>query len=89
MILGWRSRPLSNQPWLAGHRVGSRFVVSRSTERGVVPASAEVLRPVVHQPPPPLEQVRPGIGRLDRVADDVRQRRLDARTVSTAAATSP
>ena len=31
----------------------------------------------MHEPPPPLEQVRPRVGRLDRVADRVRQRRLD------------
>ena len=35
----------------------------------------EVRFPIVHQPPP-LEQVRSGIGGLDLVLDDVRQRRL-------------
>ena len=37
----------------------------------------EVGRPIVHQPAAPLEQVRPRVGRLDPVADHVRQRRLD------------
>ena len=32
---------------------------------------------IVHEPPPPLEQVRAGVGRLDRILDSVRQRRLD------------
>ena len=38
--------------------------------------AVEVLSPIVHEPPP-LEQVRPGVGRFDLVADDVGQRRLD------------
>ena len=37
----------------------------------------EISRPVVHQPPPTLEQVRPRIRRLHLVGDHVRQRRLD------------
>ncbi len=36
----------------------------------------QVPRPVVHQPAPPLEQVRAGIGRLDPVADHMGQGRL-------------
>ena len=40
-------------------------------------ACREIGRPVVHQPPPALKQVRPGVGRLDLVLDHVRQRRLD------------
>ena len=34
-------------------------------------------RPIVHERPPTLEQVRARIGRLDPFRDDVRQRRLD------------
>ena len=34
-------------------------------------------RSVVHQPPPAPEQVRPRVGRLDLVLDQLRQRRLD------------
>ena len=37
----------------------------------------EIGRPLVHQPPAALEQVRPRVGRLDLVLDHVRQRRLD------------
>ena len=33
--------------------------------------------PIVHEAPPPLEQVRPCVRRLDFVADDVDERRLD------------
>ena len=36
----------------------------------------QVARPFCHQPLPPLEQVRPPIGRLDRVPDHMRQRSL-------------
>ena len=39
--------------------------------------AGEVLGPVVHQPPPALEQVRPRVGRLDLVLNDVGERRLD------------
>ena len=39
--------------------------------------AGKVCLPVVHQPPPTLEQVRPRVGGLDPVADDVRQRGLD------------
>ena len=39
--------------------------------------AGEVAGPIVHEPPPPLEQVRAGVGRLDRILDSVRQRRLD------------
>ena len=39
--------------------------------------AGKVRGPVVHEPPSPREQVRPGIGRFDRIADDVSQRRLD------------
>ena len=41
------------------------------------PLPGEVLRPIVHQQPPPLEQIRPGVGRLHVVLDDVRQRPLN------------
>ena len=34
-------------------------------------------RPIVHQPAPPLEQVRAGISGFDLILDHVRQRRLD------------
>ena len=37
----------------------------------------EVLRPVIHEPPPTLEQVGTGIGGFNLVLDHVRQRRLD------------
>ena len=37
----------------------------------------QVRSPIVHEPPPPLEQVGPGIGHLDLVLDHVRERRLD------------
>ena len=37
----------------------------------------QVTRPVVHQDSPALEQVRAGIGRLDTVANHMRQGRLD------------
>ena len=33
--------------------------------------------PIIHQLPPPLEQVRPRVGGLDLVGNHVRQRRLD------------
>ena len=39
--------------------------------------SVKIGRPIVHQPPPPLEQVRPRVGGLDRVPHHVRERRLD------------
>ncbi len=39
--------------------------------------AGEIGFPVVHQSPPPLEQVRAGIGRLDLVMHDMGQRRLD------------
>ena len=35
----------------------------------------QVVCPVIHEPAPPLEQVRGPVGGLDRVADLVRQRR--------------
>ena len=37
----------------------------------------KVRGPIVHEPPPPLEQVRPRVRRFDLVLDDMRQRRLD------------
>ena len=37
----------------------------------------KVRLPVVHQPPPPLEQVRPCVGRFYLVLDHVSERRLD------------
>ena len=37
----------------------------------------KVCRPVVHEPTPALEQVRPRVGRFDLVLNDMRQRRLD------------
>ncbi len=37
----------------------------------------EVLGPLVHEPPPPLEQVRAGVGRLNLVLHDVGHRRLN------------
>lgn len=46
------------------------------TARNVV-ASSKVRRPVAHQPPPPLEQIRLRTNRLDFVLDHVRQRCLD------------
>ena len=39
--------------------------------------AAYVGRPIVHQPPPAFEQVRPGVGSFDLVLDNVGQRRLD------------
>ena len=39
--------------------------------------STEIGGPIVHQPAPPLEQVRAGIGGFDRILDHVRERRLD------------
>ena len=38
---------------------------------------ARYAAPVVHKPPPPLEQVGAGIGHFDPVQDDVSQRCLD------------
>ena len=38
---------------------------------------ADVFGPVVHEPPPPLEQVRPRVRRLDLVMHHVRERRFD------------
>ena len=50
----------------------------RSAPRGSRPTLIlKVLRPVVHQQPPPLEQVRPRIRRLHLVRHHMRQRRLD------------
>ena len=37
----------------------------------------QIGRPIVHEPPPTLEQIRPGIGRFDLVRDHVRERGLD------------
>ena len=37
----------------------------------------EVRGPIVHQPAPPLEQVRAGIGGFDLILDHVPERRLD------------
>ena len=39
--------------------------------------SVQVLLAVVHQVAPTLEQVRAGVGGLDLVPNDMRQRRLD------------
>ena len=39
--------------------------------------AGKVRFPVVHQPPPTLEQVGASVGRLGLVADHVRQRCLD------------
>ena len=39
--------------------------------------NGEIGRPIVHEPTPTLEQVRPCMRRLHLVGDDVRQRRLD------------
>ena len=48
------------------------------TESDHLPARpVKVGRPVVHEPPPPLEQVRPRVGGFDLVLNDMRQRRLD------------
>ena len=44
---------------------------------GLTLLALEVLRPVGHELSPPVEQVGPGVGGLDLVLDDVRQRRLD------------
>ena len=55
-------------------------LVAASLLRGfwIVPGPlCQITRPVVHQPAPALEQVRAGVGRLDRVADHMRQGRLD------------
>ena len=49
--------------------------VTLSHRQGGLPG--KVGRPVVHQPPPQLEQVRTRVGRLDLVLDHVGQRRLD------------
>ena len=37
----------------------------------------KVRGPIVHEPPPTLEQVRPRVGRFDLVLHRVRERRLD------------
>ena len=70
-LRGCRLRPL--------HRT-----VTRRAPSSIVPDGrmrmvcvGEVRRPIVHQAPPTLEQVRPGVGRLDLVLDDMRQRGLD------------
>ena len=37
----------------------------------------DILRPLVHEPPPPLEQVGAPVRSLNLVLDHVRQRRID------------
>ncbi len=57
-----------------------RCGASRSPGAAACPRTritSEVRRPLVHQQPPSLEQVRARIGRLDLVLDHVSQRRLD------------
>ena len=51
------------------------FTGSAPTGCGEAVCVVEVRFPIVHQPPP-LEQARSGIGGLDLVLDDMRQRRL-------------
>ena len=50
----------------------SLFGLARATD-----PPGQVTRPVIHQDTPALEQVGAGIGRLDPVADHMRQGRLD------------
>ena len=55
----------------------SEFVFRWFHDRAMLWVCAvEVLSPIVHEPPP-LEQVRRRVGRLDPVADDVSEHRLD------------
>jgi len=56
--------------------VNRRARSSASTARVFRPAG-QVLGPIVHEQPPPLEQVRPRVGRLHLVLHHVRERRLD------------
>ncbi len=53
----------------------------------LLPLASQITRTVVHEPPPPLEQVRAPVGRLDRVAHLVRQSRHRQRASSTMAHT--
>ena len=69
---GQRPEPVRPRP------AGSGVPRARSTRCGAWPTPARhgVVRSV-HEAPPPLEQVRPRVRRLDLVADDVGERRLD------------
>ena len=49
----------------------------RTGARVDVPSKRVAYFPIFHEAPPPLEQVRPCVRRLDLVADDVGERRLD------------
>ena len=60
------SAPLSG-PRYERSSVGIKGAPRRS---GLAPAT-DAGGPVIHQPPPPFEQVRPGVGGLDLVLDDV------------------
>ena len=51
--------------------------VTGSAGRVRFTSAADIGGPVVHQLPPPLEQVRPGVGRLDDLAMNSGGQRLD------------
>ena len=76
---------MPSNAWIGAGRTSHRKTVTHylllhrhdsSGGASLAPAS-EVRAPVVHQRSPPLEQVRPRIGRLDLVLDHVSQRCLD------------
>ena len=65
-------RSLHSGPWREGHRALPR---SGPINRSVRPSTpgGQVAGPVIHDPPPTLEQVRAPVGCLDLAADLVRQ----------------
>ena len=70
---------LASQPQRVRLTSSGRLRRERQRKRRVVRSvnSAQIRGPIVHQPPPTLEQIRPRVGRLGLVADHVRKRRLD------------
>ena len=65
---GGESDPISPLVWRGGSTGWTNPWRSTPT--------SQVTRPIVHQPSPAIEQVRPPVGCFDLVADLVRQRRL-------------
>ena len=56
---------------------GNASALSAMLRIGQSGLSGEIGGPIVHQSPPPFRQVRPRVGGLDLVLNNVGQRRLD------------
>ena len=65
-------RSLHSDPWREGKRALARLGRINRPVRPSIPAG-QVAGPVIHEPAPALEQVRPPVGCLDRAADLVCQ----------------